>query len=94
MTQSNSLLLCDLKESPETAESECALQVRSNVAQIWELTPTVARTGRIAQLLGDSLFQGAEEEKHSIDEVSEAICGVVIPWQKPCSSELRCWTGR
>ncbi|UZJ54854.1 hypothetical protein CBS101457_004174 [Exobasidium rhododendri] len=64
MTQSNSLLLCTLKQ-PKSKEEDCEIRVRSNVAQIWELTPVVARTGRIAQLLGDSLYQGEEEEKHS-----------------------------
>jgi len=71
MTQSNSLLLCALKES-QGEGSNCVIQVRSNVAEIWELTPVVARTGRITQLLKDSLYRGEEEEEHEIGKVSKA----------------------
>jgi hypothetical protein len=62
MTQSNSLLLCNLKDA-EASGSDCLAQIRSNVAEIWELTPVVARTGRIAKLLQDSMYFGEDEEE-------------------------------
>jgi hypothetical protein len=68
MTQSNSLLLCALRPSQEDS-LKGAIHVRSNVAEIWELTPVVARVGRIAQLLKDSLYYG-EEEELDLGEVS------------------------
>jgi hypothetical protein len=68
MTQSNSLLLCALQPSQEDS-LKGAIHVRSNVVEIWELTPIVARVGRIAQLLKDSLYYG-EEEELDLGEVS------------------------
>lgn len=71
MTQSNSLLLCAVKAEGEEkggvggggSSSKCVAQVCSNVAEIWELSPVVARIGRIAHLLQDSMYHGKEEEE-------------------------------
>jgi sister chromatid cohesion protein DCC1 len=66
MTQSNSLLLCNLQDSDDSISPSCVAQVSSNVAEIWELMPVVARTGRIAQLLQDSMYMGEDEEEETM----------------------------
>ena len=70
MTQSNSILLCAMSMQSDGIAPACQAQVRSNVAEIWELTPIVARTGRIPQLLKESLYSGEEDDKRTSQGVS------------------------
>lgn len=78
MTQSNSLLLCRLQDA-ESSSSDCLAQIKSNVAEIWELTPVVARTGRIAQLLQESMYRGEddEEEKNVRKYTPQQVASIV-----------------
>lgn len=77
MTQSNSLLLCSIQDDDSSTplssmDNNCIAQVRSNVAEIWELTPVVARTGRISQLLQDSMYFGGEEVEEEEGRIRES----------------------
>ncbi len=66
VSQSNSLLLCNIDVAPSTNEagpSKPALYLRSNVTDTLELTPVVPRLDRLLGLLKASQYEGEEERR-------------------------------
>lgn len=69
VSQSNSLLLCNIDAAPRAAgdddagPSKPALYLRSNVTDTLELAPVVPRLDRLLGLLRASQYEGEEEEE-------------------------------
>ena len=68
VSQSNSLLLCNIDAAPSSSSSEAgpskpALYLRSNITDTLELSPVVPRLDRLLGLLRASQYEGEEEEE-------------------------------
>ncbi|SJX64965.1 uncharacterized protein SRS1_15791 [Sporisorium reilianum f. sp. reilianum] len=68
VSQSNSLLLCNIDAAPSTSSSDAgpskpALYLRRNVTDTLELAPVVPRLDRLLGLLRASQYEGEDEEQ-------------------------------